>query len=224
MKKIIPLFLALLMLSCNKKNESEKVSKIDSAIIKLPDSAYVSENKSFLDAFKNVDSAVIVFSPPSELRQPMRKAVWLKDDYVKLYPKLMNIGNPKKPEIYAVKKFKIDKNFTGLVTQNLGEYYLSSINLMLYDHKTERINSFIELADRTDDTHFSNYKKTVLVKDSGKISGLMRYTESLTPVDADDPSKPYQATKYFSVKIKNGKIDSAKATNAEIARYKGYFK
>lgn len=210
--------------SCNKKAEEKKVSAIDSAIIQLPDSAYVSVNKSFLDAFKSKEQQEYVFTPPTHITQPIRNAVHVGSQYLPLFPSTLKIGNAKKPEVFAVEKFKIDKNTTALITQNPGDFALSSLNLMLYNHQAEAVSAMLEVADKTDDKRFKSRKQTVLVRDSGRVKGLMWYTTSILPVDENDPTHPMTTEEYFSITIKNGKIDTAKASPEEINRYKAYLK
>lgn len=224
MKRFFLIAATAVSVACNKKVEKDKVSAIDSSIIKLSDTAYVSVNKGFLDEFKDSKEQTFIFTPPKNGTQPIRGTKHVGAEFLSLFPPQLKIGNTKKPEVFAVEKFKVDKNTTALITQNPGDYSLTSLNLILYNHRAEAVSALLEVADETGDAGYFSKKQTVLVKDSGKIKGLMWFTTSIEPVDNDDPTHPVKTNDYFSVQLKNGKIDTAKATKAEIARYKGYFK
>lgn len=223
--KQVQLLLALgVLLSCAKKSEDHTPSKIDSAVIRLPDSAYVSVNQTFLDAFKTAEQDLWHFAPPKYIRQPIRGTRQIGAQFLGILPSSLKIGNTKKPEVFAIQKFKIDNNTTALVTQNPGDFALSSINLMLYSHPGETVSSMLEVADETDDKGYKSRKQTVLVRDSSRVRGLMRYTTSILPVDENDPTHPVTTDEYFSVSIKNGKIDTAKATAQQVNELKKYLK
>lgn len=223
MIKNIALLATFALVSCSEKN-SEKVSNIDSAISKLADSVYVSENKDFLDQFKTVSDTVLVFESPKDGTQPLRQSQWLKPDFLKFYPTALKIGNPRKPEVYALQKFEADRQNTCLITQNPGDFSLTSISLLLYNHQAEAVSGLLELADYRLEKGFMSQKKSVLVKSKNRILGLMKYVMKIEPVDAEDPTKPYSESAYYSVNIHNGKIDTAKATPAQIDQFKSYLK
>lgn len=224
MKHVVLLLAAGVLLSCAKKSEENIPSKIDSAVIRLPDTAYISVNQTLLDKFKTTEQDEFIFTPPKHIRQPMRGTKQVGAQYLPIFPSSLKIGNTKRPEVFAIQKFKIDNNTTALVTQNPGDFALSSINLMLYNHQAEAVSGLLEVADETDEKGYKSKKQTVLVRDSGHVKGLMWYSTRLEPVDADDPTNLMTTNEYFSISINNGKIDTAKATQEQINELRRFFK
>ena len=217
------LLLSLFFLSCSKKSDSEKISKIDKGITSLNDSVYVSPNKHFLDLFKDEDLTVKLIAPPEDVTRQLAGSTHLKNDFLPLFPKFFPVGNPENPAVYALSKFVVDKSTLGLLTQNEQEKKLSSINLLLYNRQAEMSSQFIELADKASDDRFTSDKRTVLVKDSSGVKGLMKYETSVKPLDANDPTIPVTNTSWYRIEIKSGRIDTAKASSADIASYRRYF-
>lgn len=221
MKRLL-ILVATATLSCNQKVEKEKVSAIDSAIIKLPDSAYVSVNKGFLDKFKPTQDSVLIFSAPQNSIQPIRGSRQIGPQYLKILPAKLAIGNTQNPQVFAISRFRNGQDETVLITQNPGSFSLTSVNLLLYNHKAEGITGFLEVADEAKDPGFKSTKHTVLIRHKDGIKGLMRYSNDIFPINADDPTRPLSTDEYFSIQIMGGKIDTAKATPPQIAEFKSY--
>lgn len=216
MKKIGVIILLAFIVSCNKKAEEQKVSAIDSAVIKAPDTAYVSMNIEFLNKFKETTADTLLFQSPENSIQPIRNAPQINDEEIHLFPTLFKKGNLRKPDVYAISKFSLDKDNIGLVVQSPGDYSLSALNLLVYNKQADGITATIELADRTTDKGYSDEKKTWLMKDSLGIKGLMHLYTSIEPVDANDPTRPSKTNDYWWIRFKNGKIDTTRVSSSEM--------
>lgn len=216
MKKIGLFFLLIFLMSCNKKTKETKVSAIDSAVIKAPDTAYISENMEFLNKFKDVSGDTLVFVSPENSSQPLRNAPHISDEEIRLFPSLFKKGNLKNPDVYAMSRFSLDKDNIGLVVQSPGDFSLSSVNLLIYNKPGEGISGTIELADRTSDAGYTDEKKTWIIKDSTGIKGLMHFYTSIAPVDANDPTRPSKTNDYWWLHFKNGKIDTTRVSPQEM--------
>ncbi len=109
MKNIVYIIASVLLFSCKEKFKEGKFSNIDSTVIKLQDTAFVSVNKLFLDQFKTIspDTLLIEYPADSAIRPANSNKIFC--GFTKLFPKGMNIGNPERPLVYALSKFDIDK-------------------------------------------------------------------------------------------------------------------
>ena len=69
---------------------------------------------------------------------------------------------------YAIGQFALGKSYRGLLIRTYGEYWASSIRLLVWDNFGERVTQMIELADQKVDEGEESFKEGWLIKEDGK--------------------------------------------------------
>ena len=69
---------------------------------------------------------------------------------------------------YAIGQFALGKSYRGLLIRTYGEYWASSIRLLVWDNFGERVTQMIELADQKVDEGEESFKEGWLIKEKGK--------------------------------------------------------
>lgn len=209
---------AVIMCSCGKKAAEKRTSHIDPAVTALPDSTYVSVNKVFLDKFSVKKDSVFWFLPTPLDRNPAR-GVQISAEETGLFPLGFPTGNPRKPYVYALFSFAVDKGRTALVTRNPGSNFSNSLQLSLYDHRAEGVVSTIEVAAERHDRGYFSRKETVIYNAEGKLRGIGHLTAEVGPKDENDPTHPVKLEKYYRITVGPAGIDTAAASQAETEKF-----
>lgn len=178
----------------------------------------VDPNQDFLDEFKTVKFDTLqVLAPLFAEQNGMEKR--LSKDYLNLYPTGFVSSRAVDPPLYAISKFEIDKNNVGLIVQGEGRRTKTSVKLLLYNKILHKNTSYMELADHFEDKGYSDFKKTWLVRNGGKVHGFFWFQSNIKPVDHDDPTRPSLVNDYYLIKFLPEFIDTLRISPKDMAAY-----
>jgi len=213
MKKILLFIsLSLFLASCtNKKSQKADSIAVDSV---RSESVQTDTTTGFLNLFKNIDPQNLQVYPPSWdkngklIKSPFEGVIIdvNKYPYTDNSSIFLNIKACKKgsSHIYAVGKFEINTNYTGLIIRQMSQYKESLIQMVLWDKHQHKILDGLYLADSFGDEGWSFDRESWFTKSkkSPNFRIVTRQKERNPTIDYTD----YTYTDTLRMYELNGKV------------------
>lgn len=215
MKKILYLSVCILLaIGCGQKTDKSE----------RPGSKQSNSHKelSFENLLKNYaeipfDTLKVFSSYKLDDTQYRFKGVPLDTADVALLPKNLLDEYPSENDYFACYRFALDDNTVGLVTRTPSIYEPSSVRLLIYDRKTNRITNQLELAEVFGDAGDTAEKTAWLFKDGDAYNAFIWVTESHdNSVDDIDNKTVESWNRYFLVNFFKSQIDTVKTDEKEL--------
>lgn len=139
--------ISFLVIACHTNSDNKPI--FNTATLQAAAATYTPSNKyaKLLAQFPVIHFDTLALVPPEEDSSRRFKGRDIDSSYWSLLPADMYHAE----EVGAISQFAIDSNSVGLLIRRMGEYSYSSLVLMVYNRKTDKITEWTELANEEGD-------------------------------------------------------------------------
>lgn len=122
------------------------------------------------------------------------------------------------PQYFACYRFPINSRFTGLITRTPGEYDITVLSLLYYDHEADSVGYAFELVHDFGDAGDAVYYDTWLIRNARSVDCWMAVTGHWGEGDPEDSlALHYSQTDYFKVDLAARTLDTSYKNRPEWA-------
>lgn len=196
-KAIITILTLFIFVSC-KQNNCEEKTKFTRLAVFYKDTSFV-EMFIYPDT-KHIDSTYL-------FRDKQIDSITLS-----LFTEKISYGLHWIEGFYGIYSFKLDKQYTGLLTRTPGEYESSAVSLWIYDIKNDSIVNNVQLSNIYVDAGDTKTTNSYLFFDKGRELKVLTYIHYIHDHSLDDvefpESKISESYSCFLTRINATKLDT----------------
>jgi hypothetical protein len=210
MKKLLYLTSLVLLFSCNPREEKQLKAEIKKE----------SKYNRLLSKYKKISIDTLKVYSPEELKDEFNGFELDSADVI-LFPTdiaQQYFNDP--PGLYAIYKFAIDDNRTGLITRTPSKYAPTSIKLFFFDKVKDTITSYIELAENLGDAGDYMRIDSWLFKENNKrLRALTRVIDGhYNSVENDKDTTKEEWNRYYLLDLSKANVDTINKDEKELIK------
>lgn len=177
----------------------------------------------FLSKFKELPAdTLFIYSPNLQDTDDAFYGEPIDTTQTTIFPESFYSGPDNTAGFYACYKFPIDKNTVGLIVRTPAMYVSSSVKLYIYDKTTNKVTSYIELAEFWGDAGDLQEKEAFLIYSAQNDPEVLVWDMQSHDNNIENPSDKTKKIRndYYQVRITTSLDTISKDTRTLEKRYK----
>lgn len=200
----------VLLFSCNPRQEKQLKVEIKKE----------SKYNRLLSKYKEISIDTLKVYSPEEIKDKFNGSELDSADAT-LFPTEIarqHFNDP--PGLFAIYKFAIDNNRTGLITRTPSEYAPTSIKLFFFDKKKDAITSYIQLAENWGDAGDYMSEDSWLFKENNKhLQVFIRIMDGHdNSVDNEKDTTKDESYRYYLLDLSKSNVDTINKDEKELIK------